>query len=289
MAIFIDPYLFLLMLIPVQRKFEKRTVSHPSRVAKTVGGVVRRIPLAFVWVFFWMFALIYGVFLLLKYTLFVPEYVIKKVDYSLSSVQQYDNPYLYKQISTLIKWENYYVVHWNNWKILSQVQVVFPFVTDVIITYKSSNKVFVKVLFDQPQLVMRSEGLKFWVYQDHVFQIFSGNTLGSGTMGMDVLSFTSWLQFLTGIFYQQSAENLIENLFLLKQWFPKIQGFVYLPGGQRTIVVLPGDKKVYINNVLDIQQQIKNYQLLQKYYPDFNTLKEIDLGSLESDKVIVNK
>lgn len=39
----------------------------------------------------------------------------------------------------------------------------------------------------------------------------------------------------------------------------------------------------------DIQNQLKNYQLLKKYYKDYPLLKEIDLGSLEKDKVIVKK
>jgi len=46
---------------------------------------------------------------------------------------------------------------------------------------------------------------------------------------------------------------------------------------------------VYINNAIPIEPQIVNYQLLKKYYSDFNLLREIDLGSLESDKVIVRK
>ena len=48
-------------------------------------------------------------------------------------------------------------------------------------------------------------------------------------------------------------------------------------------------KKFYINNLGDISNQIRNYQLLKKYYKDYAQLSEIDLGSLEKDKVIVRK
>ena len=48
-------------------------------------------------------------------------------------------------------------------------------------------------------------------------------------------------------------------------------------------------KKLYINNLGDIQNQIRNYQLLKKYYKDYTKLAEVDLGSLENDKVIVSK
>jgi hypothetical protein len=48
-------------------------------------------------------------------------------------------------------------------------------------------------------------------------------------------------------------------------------------------------KKFYINNGGDIENQIRNYQLLKKYYKDYTSLEDIDLGSLEKDKVIVRK
>ncbi|MEI8091858.1 MAG: hypothetical protein WCG98_06680 [bacterium] len=49
-----------------------------------------------------------------------------------------------------------------------------------------------------------------------------------------------------------------------------------MPGGERTIVFIDG-KQVYINNLTDIPTQIRNYQLLKKYYADFKSLTEIDL------------
>jgi hypothetical protein len=57
---------------------------------------------------------------------------------------------------------------------------------------------------------------------------------------------------------------------------------------QRSIVYLDG-KKYYINNLWDIPNQIKNYQLLKKYYKEFNSLDDVDLGSLEKDKIIVRR
>jgi hypothetical protein len=49
------------------------------------------------------------------------------------------------------------------------------------------------------------------------------------------------------------------------------------------------NKKFYINNGSDIANQIRNYQLLKKYYKEYASLEDIDLGSLEKDKVIVRK
>ncbi len=278
------------MLIPVQRKFQRQATRHTSspKIGRFVSSFLRWIPIKFVWIFFILFALVYWAFLLLKNSLFASEYRITSVDYSLSSVEQYDNPYVYKKISTLMKGENYYVISSRKSSILDEVQAEFPFVNDIFIYYKSANKIFVKLLFEQPQMIMRSDWLRFGVYDGSLFQIYSWNKIWSWAIGMDVLSFASWLQMLTGIFYKQSADDLLQKLVLLKEWFPTIQSFSYLPWWQRIFVHLP-NRVVYINSMIDIAQQIKNYQLLKRFYPDFATLKEVDLGSLESDKVIVKK
>jgi len=273
----------------VQKKFKKPSADQSLNVAHKVGWVVRRIPIKFFWIFFGLFVLIYWVFLLLKNTIFASEYLIKKVDYSLSSVVQYDNPYLYKKISTLLKWENYYVTAWNKSDILESVQTEFPFVSDILMVYKPVNAMIVKVLFDKPDFLFIYEDHKFGVYKSNLFEIYSGNTIWSGLIKINVVSFFSWLSMLTGIFYKYPADKLLADVQLLKQGFSRIESLSYIPGWSRIIVNLDKWIKVYINTMVDIQKQIKNYQLLKKYYSDFALLKEIDLGSLESDKVIVKK
>ena len=89
----------------VQKKFvspRSRRVL-PSRFFSIVSRIFSHIPLLFLWRFFGVFVLIYGIFLFFQYLIFSPQDRIGKVDYALSSVQLYDNPYLYKSISTLIK------------------------------------------------------------------------------------------------------------------------------------------------------------------------------------------
>ena len=93
---------------------------------------------------------------------------------------------------------------------------------------------------------------------------------------------------MTGLFFRQSSDSLIQQLSLIAQGFPKLTRIEYLPGGERTAVYLT-NQVIYINNLMDVAQQIQNYMLLQKYYPSFAQLKEVDLGSLEKDKIIVRK
>lgn len=97
------------------------------------------------------------------------------------------------------------------------------------------------------------------------------------------------MNVMTGFFFRQSAEDLIQQTDLIYQAFSGIiQHIEYLPGGERTIVYLE-NQTIAINNLADISAQIRNYQLLQKYYSDFSRLKEIDLGSLETSNIIVKK
>ncbi len=278
----------------VQRKFTRQKSISPSlwsstEIGKKAWSYIRKIPVLYFWIFFGVLVFFYGWFLLLKYTIFVPEYRIAKIDYALSSVETYDDPYLYKKISSLLLWENLYLISRNSHKIIETVKSEYPFIDDVVITYKAPYTLFVKVLFSQPELILKYEEKKFWIYKWYLFELFSGNSLGqSGVIGLEVLSFTSWWA-LTWFFFLQSSDELLDDIHLIKEWFPEIQGLSYIPGGHRMIVSLGNNKKVYINNAIPIQPQIINYQLLKRYYSDFNLLKEIDLGSLESDKVIVRK
>jgi hypothetical protein len=278
----------------VQRKFTKQKSVSPSLSSWTMIGkkawwYLRKIPVLYFWIFFGILVFFYGGFLLLKYTIFVPEYRISKIDYALSSVQIYDDPYLYKSISSLIKGENMYLLDWNTKTIIETIKKNYPFVQDIIIIYKAPKTVLVKVLFSSPELIMLHENKKFGVYKEQLFELFSWNSLwNSGVVKLEVLSFNSWWA-LTGVFFLQSTADLIDDIRLIKEGFPDIQKLSYLPGWHRMIVHLWNNQQIYINNAIPIQPQIINYQLLKKYYSEFPLLKEIDLGSLESDKVIVRK
>lgn len=278
----------------VQRKFTKQKSVSPSlwsstEIGRKAWSYIRKIPVLYFWIFFGVLVFFYGGFLLLKYTIFVPEYRIAKIDYALSSAKIYDDPYLYKAITSEIKGENIYLLSWNTDAIIEKIQQQYPFVEDIIIVYKAPYTVLVKVIFSSPELILHNENKKFGVYKNTLFELFSWNTLWSSwVVRLEILSFMSWWA-LTWIFFLQSPTDLLDDIRLIKEWFPDIQKLSYLPGGHRMIVDLGNNKKIYINNAIDIQPQIINYQLLKKYYSDFNLLKEIDLGSLEADKVIVRK
>ncbi len=277
----------------VQKKFDKKNYSAvgSSKIARKqkIWSYISKIPVFYFWIAFAVLILVYWIFLLLKYTLFLPENRITKIDYSLNSVEIYDDPYLYKTISSKLLWENLYVISMNTHKIIKSVQEEYPFVRDVEMIFKDDNTLLIKPLFFEPELILNHNWQRFGVFGWYVFELFSGNSLGlSGVVNLHILSFSSGTS-LDGIFFQNSFDKILEDIRIIKEWFPEIQGLSYLPGWNRMIVDLGGDRKVFVNNAIQIEPQILNYQYLKQYYSEFNLLKEIDLGSLESDKIIVKK
>lgn len=236
-----------------------------------------------------VFVLIYWCVFLFKRTLFSLEYTIQKIQYDSGSLQQFDDPYLYKAIGKYLKWENYHVVRWSKWFVLGGIQKAFPIVSDLSIEYISSNTVYVKLGFFDPEMVIKNQNVLFGVYKNYTYRIYSWNTIGSWQETMYLPLYASWLTSIDWLFYRQSAKELQEQLSMIYAAFPKAKFVAYLPGAERTIIMTADNKKVFINNLTDISQQIKSFELLKKYYTDYPKLSEIDLGSIEKDKLIVKK
>lgn len=239
-------------------------------------------------IIFIVFALIYGWFLLLKNSIFNHQYTIKRVLYDSWDIARYDDPYLYKRINTRIKWENYYVAKFYKSRILTDIQSRYPMITDIGVDYRSSNTVFVKLTFKPFDMIIRNQDVRFGLIGSALLQIYSWNKIANGVKILDLPEYLSGMNALSWLFYRQSATGLVQQIELLYQGFPGLHHIEYLPWGERSIVYLEW-KKFYINNLWDIPNQIRNYQLLKKYYKDYAQLSEIDLGSLEKDKVIVSK
>ncbi len=249
---------------------------------------VRFFSIKIIWIIFIAFTLIYWWFLLLRTSIFNHQYTIKRVVYDSWNIAWYDEPYLYKTINTRVKGENYYVIKLYKNKILNDIKSQYPIIKDIGIDYRSSNTVFVKLTFVPFDLIIRNQNVRFWLIGEKLLQLYTGNKIANGVRILDMPSYLSWSTALSGLFFRQSASGLVQQVELLYQWFPWLHHIEYLPGGERSIIYLEG-KKFYINNLGDILNQIRNYQLLKKYYKDFAKLSDIDLGSLEKDKVIVKK
>jgi len=204
------------------------------------------------------------------------------------NISWYDDPYLYKRINSWIKGENYYVVKLYKTRVLSDIESLYPMVTDMAISYVSSNTVFIKLSFKPIDLVIKNQNDRYALIGSTLLPIYSWNQIAKGIKYLNLPEYMSGITTLSGLFYRQSATGLVQQVELIYQWFPQMDHVEYLPWGERSIVYSDG-KKFYINNLWDIPNQIRNYELLKKYYKDYAQLSDIDLWSLEKDKVIVRK
>lgn len=275
---------------PVSKIHHTKVVVGDTRVSKAsrMTSRKRRLSLKVLWTIFIIFTLIYGGFLLFQNTLFAQSYVITKVQYAVSSVKKYDNPALYKAIADQIKKENYHIVKLNKGSILTKLQEAYPFIQSIDIIFVQDNVVKVTLSFKEPDFILRNQDKRFGVFGSTTLPLYSGSTLGKTWLILDLPGYMSGWAYMTGLFYRQPATGLYQQIQLMYQAFPKLERLEYLPWGERSIIYLAG-KRLYINNLGDILQQINNYQLLKKYYTDFARLTEIDLWSLEKDKIIVKK
>ena len=134
----------------------KRTRLSSSSSTTKGPNKKRKIPLKTIWIIFICFTLIYGGFLLFKSTLLNKNYVITKVQYYLKDVKAYNDPALYKEISADIKQENYNVVRFQKNDLLARLQTSYPFIKDMTITFIADNVVRVKLVFQNPELIIRN-------------------------------------------------------------------------------------------------------------------------------------
>ncbi len=275
-------------VVPKPVKKIKRKYTPIESDKKNIRPWFRFFSIKIVWIVFIIFAGIYWWFLLLKHTIFDHQYTIKRVLYDSWDVAWYDEPYMYRRITDWIRGENYYVVKWYTSRILKDIQSKYPIITDIGIDYRSTNTVFVKLTFNPIDMVIRNQEMRWALVGNVLLPLYSGNKIADGIKILDMPEYLSGMNVLSGIFFKIPAEQLTMQIELLYQWFPWLHHIEYLPWWERSIIYLDG-KKYYINNLGDIPNQIRNYQLLKKYYKDFNSLYEIDLGSLEKDKVIVRK
>jgi hypothetical protein len=95
-------------------------------------------------------------FFVINNTVFKPENSIEQIRYSKTSVEDYDNPYLYKKISELIKYENYHVVSkFRKQDILHTIQAEFPLVKYIEIIQSDKYTASVKLEFYIPDIVIK--------------------------------------------------------------------------------------------------------------------------------------
>jgi hypothetical protein len=140
-------------------------------------------------------------------------------------------------------------------------------------------------------LIIRNQSHKFGVFRGHIFPILSGNVLGQWVKILDLPGYLSWQLAMTGFFFRQSADTIIQQVDLIYKGFPKLERVEYLPWGERTIVY-NNNQRIYLNNLGNIAEQISTYMLLNKIIMQTNGLKtntKKELLNMQLDHQNVNK
>lgn len=232
----------------------------------------------------------YWLFFIINNTIFKDENYIEQITYSKASVDNYDNPYLYKMISELIKYENYFVVSkLRKSDISDQIKNNFPLVQDITIIQPDKYTASVKIEFYKPDIIIKLGERQFGVVGEYNFEIFSGNKIWNNIFFVELPEYASGIDTLDWLFFDIQERQFIRDMDIISQGFPAAKRIVYLPWSSRTVVFITNNKRVYLNNKNSLTWQIENYNLLQRHYDQADWLRIIDLGSLENDKIIVRQ
>jgi len=232
----------------------------------------------------------YGIFFIIKNTFFKKENYIQNISYSKESVDDFNDPYLYSEISKSLKWENYYVVSKLKRKsFLNKIKSEFPMVKNMKIVKSGPYSVAIWIDFYEPDIIIKLWDRRFAIMWNYNFEIFSGNTIWEDVFYAELPQYASGIDSLYWLFHEISQNQFIHDMHFFAEAFPDYDRIVYLPWSSMTVIILKSWLRIYVNNQNSLEWQVENYNLIKQYYKDFNSLRTIDLGSLQWDKIIVNK
>lgn len=243
---------------------------------------------------FWIVMLViifsYWIFFVIKNTFFKKENYIQNISYSEESVNMFDDPNLYSAISKSLKWENYYIVAKLKRKAFVQkIKSEFPMVKNIKILKTGPYSAGVVVDFYTPDIIIKLWDRKFAVMWNYNFEIYSWNMIWNDIFYAELPQYASWIDSLYWLFHEINQNQFIHDMYFFSEAFPDYERIVYLPWSSMTVIFLNSWKKIYVNNQNSLTWQILNYNLIKQYYKDFDSLKIIDLWSLQWNKIIVNK
>ena len=231
-----------------------------------------------------------GIRYILSTTILSSQYTIQEVKYDSGSVAAYDNPYLYQSLRDYLKWKNIYLQkYFHKDELLKVAREVFPWVLDVELFYLDNNTAAIRLHFSSPQMVFVVSWYSFGVYDNVTFPLQKNSTLSDNLLHIDLPNYLWNLESLDGVFFRVPSEVLLNQFYTIKDYFTNPQRIVYLPWSARVWVTTADARNIYINNLQDVDQQLQKIDRLKRYYSSFDVLREIDLWSLDQNKIIVKQ
>lgn len=269
------------------KKINRNSISENKPSIKFFS--IKKFPAKLVLISISLLLWIYVVILAFQKTAFSQEYTIKTIKYSTSDMQTFSNTWLYNQISSLLKKENYYISRLTKSSVLEEVKKNYPLVSNIELSMLWDSTIYVDLDFQEPDLILKIQNKKFWLYGSNVIALSSWSKLSAWKKILFLPDYLSWAKALSGLFYRIPSAKLIEQIDTIQALLPNLEQITYLPWWEKTLVNMPKWQILYFNNLIDIVEQVKYYNLLKSYYTDFAKIKEVDLWSSGKDKIIVRK
>lgn len=268
-----------------EKKLQKRRISY-KREKRQTKEVWKFFSTWYFWLVLLVLFLLFGIYTILQYTLYASANYIHSVSYSLSSMKEYSDPYLYDWIKSQLSWKNYYLFNFFDKNTVTDTVISqHPIVSNIEYASIWPNSVSVTVDFHEPEILIKMQDNKYWVYQDYVFALYSWNTLWTGLFTVELPNYLSWTESIKWLFYDIWVNKFKADLYQIHNSFPQADRIVYLPWAMATVVFVY-DKMVYIHHDADITQQIQTFYMIEKYYWSIDNIRSLDLWSLDLDKVI---
>lgn len=213
--------------------------------------------------------------------LYHPQYRITKVLFSTWSVSFYDDIALFDRIIQIYSGGYYSTIRIGSKEsnIISDLEKTIPYVNSIIPISFSNNTLLVDVQFKNPFFRFRYNDKEYWIYDKTYISLHSGNLLGQNTpLILLPLYLSGTSESISGVLYSVNAEKMLYD-YLLLQTSPIQWSITYVPGWEKYIIWNP-NQRVYFNAKKDIGQQLHTLYVLKNNYNGFETLSQIDIGSL---------
>ncbi len=278
-----------------QKKIKRKKIGkiasktrNSKRLKKTeIYKIFKKQYLSFLWPLVILLCIVFGITIILEKTVLDSTNYIKNIERSQESLTTYDNPYLQDEVVKTLSGKNIYKLNYFGYKtILSPLKKKYPIIDKLRVIKIAPNRAAIHLDYIQPDILFQLQKRLFGSRKWKILEVFSGSTIAKDIFTVHLPLYASWVQNINGIFYDISQEKLLKDLYQIHDGFPQAERIVYMPGSQ-TSVVFVYKKKVFINHAHDIQQQIKTFYALDKYYTWFVNNYSIDLWSLEDWEVIV--
>lgn len=220
------------------------------------------------------------VFVLQK-TLRHPDRYIRSIIYTESSRSFVADPEFYDYLTSQLYNKNIYNVRYvSSYSLVEDIRNIYPFLQDISIVSFLQWQAVIDVSFVSPELLIANSSQRWWVYDNYLHPIMTGDLLGTWSYTLYLGSYLNDVTDLEWLFFVVDSSVLVPSIYAIQESIPDLSRIEYLAGGNK-LVVTHGNRVLYFNLLGDISHQLFTYDQLWSYYTGTTNVRTFDLWSLE--------